>query len=487
MLSGRQALAELSRALEDVRRDANRHDSAYQQASQALARNELIRSTKLRELARLRLAAESDDADPGWYSALEQAEAQARKLLEQRELEQSEVSQRIEQAQLLIDNTEAAREARHEAVEQAARALAEQEAAVQQALDVDPVYQAQLADSRRLTSTLAQAEKKAAVAATDRAQKGRPYEEDPLFIYLWNRGYGTSEYTGSGLFRFLDGWVAGICAYNEARVQYWTLNEIPARLQAHADDVEERADEALAQLAELEAQAGDQAALPALREQLLAAEAAQDAADADLERAEDALRELSELRSQFTLGTDQYMRESLAVMTEAFRAESTSSLLDLARQTPDARDDILVRELEDLRDAEEDLQAELQEQQAVRTRVTSQTHELENLRRRFKMHRFDDLRSSFGNEQLIRTVLREFLQGATSGAGVWDTLRRQQRYRDVAGAWPDFGSAGLPRPRRRSAGRGNGWHWPGGRSGGFKLPRSGGSRSRGGFRTGGGF
>src|SRR5690606_10141740 len=31
-------------------------------------------------------------------------------------------------------------------------------------------------------------------AEADREQKGRPYRDDPLFMYLWERSYGTRNY-----------------------------------------------------------------------------------------------------------------------------------------------------------------------------------------------------------------------------------------------------------------------------------------------------
>ena len=106
----------------------------------------------------------------------------------------------------------------------------------------------------------------------------------------------------------------------------------------------------------------------------------------------------------------------------------------------------------------------------------------------------DDLHSVFENGDHIKMVIRELLRGAIQGRALWDVLRRNQRYRDVAGEWPDFGSGGIRHPRRRKSKRPPSWHWPGpsrrSRRGGFKLPKFPAprqSRSRGGFRTGGQF
>lgn len=489
MLSGRQALAELGHALEDVRRDALSHDAAYRDASRALARNELAQNRCLQSLARVRLALQDNGTAPAWFGRLEQAEQAAESLLRTREDEMAVLGKELTAARERLNELEEWRDALHGTVDAAAEALAEEESAVQRRLERDDEFQQLLEASRVLASKVERAEEKASVAVGDRLQKGQPYEQDPLFMYLWNRGYGTAGYGGRGLFRWLDGWVAAVCRYEPMRQQYWMLNEIPKRLRGHAERLQTDAEASLEALAAYETEAAVAAGLPELKEALATAEAQQDTADRALEASENELRSLRDIESRFALGTDEWMQQALQALAQAFDAESDAELARLAQTTPTQEDDELVRELADLRQEETDLRADLREHQGTRNRVSSQVHELENLRRRFKQHRFDDLRSSFGNERLVRAVLQEFLKGAISGAGVWDTLRRQQRYRDVGGAWPDFGSGGFPAPgrRRRSSGRRGGWHWPGGRSGGFRLPKSGGSRSRGGFRTGGGF
>ena len=45
-------------------------------------------------------------------------------------------------------------------------------------------------------------------AEADREEKGKPYRDDPLFMYLWERGYGTSAYKAGNLIAWLDGLVA---------------------------------------------------------------------------------------------------------------------------------------------------------------------------------------------------------------------------------------------------------------------------------------
>ena len=77
------------------------------------------------------------------------------------------------------------------------------------------------------------------------AVKGKPYDDDPLFMYLWNKKHGQAEDTerrlrrGSSTARSRASSVIGTRAAN-----YAMLKEIPARLREHAknkqSDVERR-------------------------------------------------------------------------------------------------------------------------------------------------------------------------------------------------------------------------------------------------------
>jgi len=76
------------------------------------------------------------------------------------------------------------------------------------------------------------------VAQNDRQEKGRPYDDDPLFSYLWNRKFRTVDYEAGALTRTLDGWVAKLCGYDKAHLTYARLTELPERLAEHVGHVE---------------------------------------------------------------------------------------------------------------------------------------------------------------------------------------------------------------------------------------------------------
>jgi hypothetical protein len=96
-----------------------------------------------------------------------------------------------------------------------------------------------------------EAERKAAQAAADRDEKRRPYEADPLFMYLWRRRFGTKAYRAFSPVRYLDRKVAHLVGYEGARANYATLLALPDRLAEHAARLRARAagDDAVAEIA----------------------------------------------------------------------------------------------------------------------------------------------------------------------------------------------------------------------------------------------
>ena len=90
---------------------------------------------------------------------------------------------------------------------------------------------------------------------SDLAAKGKPYEDDPLFLYLWRKKHGQAEDTSNYLVRFFDRKVALLVDYQGVRPNYAMLQEIPARLREHAKGKRADLDAAKAQLADIERRA----------------------------------------------------------------------------------------------------------------------------------------------------------------------------------------------------------------------------------------
>ncbi len=491
MISGVQALRQLDQGLGSVRREIDRIDDELTRVSEKLHENQLQQGRTLKQMARIRFDALISGE---LIESLDSADHYALDLFEQRKIAFTQLETDIKEITEKLFQQEQKRESKRSEVEQCAQAVIDCEADIQNRLEEDLAYQSQLKKARSKESIALNAEEKANQAEIDSQQKGLDYEKNELFMYLWCQGYGTMEYKANPLIKVLDSWVDKLCAYSKYRANYWTLLEIPRRMLKHAEQEKEKAQQEAEKLADIEVVIAEDKGLPQLQEALTQAEERLSDIDNAIEQQEEALNDALLKRADFAKAKDPHTEKSLKTLSEALENKSLLRLSDSAHQTDNHEDNFLVREISELKEQYDDLKEELDDHRQLHEAKLERLKELEAVRRRFKQRRYDDIRSGFGNGELIAVMLGQFLNGLVNSGELWRVIERHQRHRDV-GAWPDFGSGGIMHPGRR---RKSPWHVPGPRrgggistKGGFRLPRSGGYSSRGrgggGFRTGGGF
>ncbi len=477
MWTGRETLNSIDQGLDQVRDQVRQVDERIQSTSRDLVALRQDEGAQYRRLAQIRL----DQLVSGEIAAgLDAADRRVGELVAEREAALQDLQRRIDEARQQQSELEQKRAEQSERIDQAAEALDVCEAEVQKQLHADPEYQRQLEATRKADSVARHAEEKTHQAEADRAEKGKPYESDPLFSYLWKRGYGTTDYSANRLTRFLDKWVARLCNYQDARPNYAMLLDIPLRLRDHASRARERATGELEALKSLEQTAAEQGGVFRMREALEAAEEEAAALDGKIHDREEEIRDFLKERATYAAGEDPYFRQCIETLAGAFQREKLSVLHGYARATATAADDVIVHELADLSEREKDLEEALVEHKRMYERQLARLQQLEDVRRRFKRERFDDIHSVFGNADLLAVVLGQFLRGMASSDDLWRTIRRGQRYRRMRSN-PRFGSGGF--------GDNGVWRipFPKGPWGGMGGGGGGGFGSGGGFRTGGGF
>ncbi len=489
MWTGQQILQSIDQAVASAKLNVESCDKSLSQLTHQVADNLREQGRILKRLAALRF--DDQEGEP-INDIMDAADKSARKLMRFRKDALADLEFAIHNKRQALEALQASRAEQLAQVDEHNQRLADKEAKTQSRLENNHNYQEQLSVTKTADATAEHAEEKAELAEQDRQIKGKPFEADPLFMYLWRRHYGQLHYSAWGLTRRLDQWVARLCHYDQARVSYWTLQELPKRLHAHAQILREQANTELVTLQVLERMMAQEHGVMEAKSALLEEQAKLSALDEQIEQAEHELAKMTNECARFYAGDDDYYRQAIDEIARSMEGQSVAELYELANRTYTKEDDELVAALVDLREEQQDLQADITQSQERQRYRHERQHELEQLRQRFCRQGYDDFRSSFASGDLINAALNEFLGGLLSAGALWKTVERYQRYRDV-GAWPDFGSGGLGKQTAKR--RESGWHWPD-----FKLPRSGGTHSRGRsnerfrssndsgqFRTGGGF
>jgi len=474
MISAQQALNDIERAILGVRRD---EDRLVAMLADTKAEGDRLRSEKadaFRALARLRLDAIARDEVVG---ELDSVERRARGVLDKRRDRLAELKASREGASKKLEDLEDQRAAAVKVRDAAIDVVEAKTDAVEARLATEDEWRRLTAAVEAAEATATAAEQKRRQAEEDRAVKGKPYEADRLFMYLWQRGYGTSTYRAGPLARYFDGKVARLAGYDAARVNYFMLTEIPLRLAEHAERL--KADLATAVAAR---QAHERAALEA--DGIKPLEAAVAEADRALAKIEtDIARVRSDVDSMdketATALDDNGDPAVRGVIDDLAGTLARADMVELVRQaeaTPTPEDDRIVKSL---RQIERDLvRVDAQAEELRRTSIdmANKRQELEHSRDFFRRSGYDRPNGSFSNGDTIGNMIGGIISGAITAAVLEGVFRDGYRYSgsgrrdDFGGNWSGGGSWG------DSGGFGTG--------GGFG---GGGDSGGDGFKTGGGF
>lgn len=502
-LSGPQALQSLDDAIRDIRRQESELTKKLGRSAERLGKLRETEAGLFLQLANVRLSPQVRENLSGRLIA---AEERAHEMIAGhiQALEDAEVA--VKQADDDVAEKALARRDIISRLDAAQEKLAKLSKQIGTEIAGDPIYKAQQEKADSLSQIAAQSFAKTEQAEIDRDEKGKPYRDDPLFMYLWEAGYATRNYRANNLVRWFDGMVARMVRYHDARPNFAMLNDIPLRLREHAERQIAAAETAEEELLALEDTAIDTAGGKPMREAIEHASKDLEQFDIEMAALEDHRDDKARALRKLVEGNDSSFEEANSILALALGQQDIQGLLDAARQTRTEADDALVNQIRNTRVRIGEDEAEAKDDKARLKTFASRRQELEEIEWEFKKARFDDPRSVFKEDNLAGDLLGEFLRGAITAASYWDHWQRSQSWRPGTSDWGK--NIGLPRQRRHSntpwpkSGGNGGFSWPsssgssrssrgsfGGSGGGFSRPRTGsrGSRRSGGFKTGGGF
>jgi hypothetical protein len=487
MISGRQTLATIDQAVTQARQTIAQVESQIEAVNRRLVESRRDQTQDLKALARVRIALLED---PQTLRRLEQTEQQVLALLAQRAAVAKDLEARLAAAHAAMAALEGERSAQAGRVDGAAEAVDSAEALTQARLDADPTYRAQRDRAREAERVAMHAGEKATRSDEEREHKGEAYRADPLFMYLWERRFGLPEYQAGPLVRTLDGWVAGLVGFADARANYSRLNEIPARLREHAEGLKGESERELAALKSLDVAARAADGIPALESRVAEEQARLDAIDARIAKAESDRQALDVRKALYAAGEDEHTRQAIDTMAAELARDDLMELRRQALASPMPEDDLIVARMQKREDERRRIEGSVQGFKETIAAQQRRLGELETLRADFKRSRYDRAGSTFGDDALIAVMLGQFVNGMLDRENLWRILREQQRYRPEQSD-PTFGSGGFGRGTVWGGGVGDlgdifGRGGLGGGGGGFGG-RGGGGGGGGGFRTGGGF
>jgi hypothetical protein len=490
MWTGRQTLSSIEDAIANLHKEEGQLDAALRSAVGESERLRKERGEALRELARIKL----DEITAGrLVNSLDAGERRAVQILDDYRLRITATAERREGLLKEVAEAETQRNAAAAAVEQALEAVETIRADTEAKVQTAPAWQDAKRAFEEAEAIAAEAEKKATNSEAELGAKRKPYDDDPLFNYLWGRKFGTRNYQGGNFARLMDRIVADFIGFNEVRANYAALIEIPLRLREHATAKRGEAGERQGALSEVERRAMIDAGIEPRERTLAETRHKLAAADQTLEEKHGLLHKVEDERKTLVAGgSNPAYGAALETISSADSKDDLAQLYGEARRTPTSADDAIVRRLESIDGNVAKADAEVANLRRTAQDLARRRTEVQDVRDRFRGAGYDHPNATFGNDGAIADVLGRVLEGAANSGVLWDLLRGGYRYRQPRGR-PDFGAPNFPFPFPIPGGgtnssTGGGWREPSSR-GGWSPREDYPDRSGGGddFTTGGSF
>lgn len=494
MASGLKALHDIDRAISKARRTVSDASDLPRRASSALAQVSRKQAAAYGDIAKLRLEL-IEEGDGG---ALGYVDRQAEKLLALHEKQEARLIDKAQVSLAKISTLEADRRSQEKIVAKAVESYDKRAEICQNKLVSDPEYITLLTIVETAEATTQRAQAKQNLAEEEVEEKGAPYRNDPYFQYLQSRKYGTREAKGWFFTKMFDAILARRGKYRDAALNYKRLMDIPVRLAGHVKLLEGKEEAAREALKQAEETALVREGVTKLKEESLVQQSILEKIDISLEAQEELHQSIRTEQTQVSAGESAPYKEAIDLLVNTLERKKMPDLRRLAAQTVSQDDDRAIERIIELDRHAKELEEDQQSARSIIKKYQGTLGDLERLRQRFKVSRYDAPSSTFPSGRLIGTLLGQLLAGMVSGNDVWRQIERAQRtvrrHSDMDFGGIDWTEAmRLPRnsggfggsrrrrstPRRRAPQR---------RAPRVRMPRSsGGRKGGGGFHTKGGF
>jgi chromosome segregation ATPase len=488
MWTGRQTLASIEDAISKLHGEQSQLDQALRSAVTETERLRSERSQSLRELARIKL----DEMAAGHLVGnLDAGERRARQILEDYRLRITAATEQCSALQKEVTEAEAVRHAASAEVETALDAVEHDRGEAEARTRATQAWRDAKAARDKAEGIAAEAENKAAASEAELGAKKKPYDEDPLFAYLWRRRFGTSQYSAGHIARMLDRVVAEFIAYDDARPNYAALIEIPQRLREHATTQRQAVQAPQATLVEIERRAMIEAGVDTKEKILAEARHKMAVIDDTVEKKREMLRKVDESRAALVAGNaDPAYNEALNTIATADAADSIANLYAEARRTATPADEAVVGRIENIEQNIAKTEADIAGLRRAALELSRRRSEMDQVREQFRRTGYDHPRSSFDNGGDIADLLKGVLVGAVRSGALWDILQSGHRSRPTRGS-TEFGLPDFPLPFPLPGGNssdasGGAWRNPSSRGGWSPRPPQPASNNND-FSTGGSF
>lgn len=313
------------------------------------------------------------------------------------------------------------------------------EAIVAERLSHDDDFQVLSHQALAAEQELERNEERIAEIKQEASEKLPAYNKNKLFRYLFDRGYGTSDYKKKGLTKQLDKWIAKLVKYSRSKRSYDFLRVTPELMAAEVARRHDQFNALMEKIEAIEDRISDEVGLTQVLREGNDLGTQRDQLVAELAQLERNYNKNQEELTSLAGKQNEFYEQALAEM-KRFLSEMKHSWLEYqSRGTPEREDDQLVAEIGwlngQLDNAREQAGQVVREQRSWDERAEG----LQDLIHRFRRSDYDSRRSIFSAEFDVERYLGSYLRGEIGREELWSAVRRYQHFEHGQFEQPGWG------------------------------------------------
>ncbi len=263
----------------------------------------------------------------------------------------------------------------------------------------------------------------------DASEKLPHYQKSRLFTYLYKRRFGTKDYKAASWVEEIDGWVAKLIDFGNAKIGYEYLEKTPLMVAEEVARRREQFNQLMQQVEAIQHAEAKKAGLSSVLEEGNALGDKRDLLVQEIERLRQTSQSLQQELAKLAQTQNEFYTEALARF-ESFLGETKLAVLSQrARETPGAEDDAIVRELAEFNRKNDELTRQMDDLSRSRREADRLQEGLDLVAQRYRQANFDSERSYFSDGFDLSAPLERYRAGGSDADNLWRAIQSAQQFR----------------------------------------------------------
>lgn len=248
--------------------------------------------------------------------------------------------------------------------------------------------------------------------------KVQAYHDDPFFMHLHKIDFGTDQSTGKWLFRGLDSWLATRTNYRQSAHNYKLLLDLPAKAREALETAQDQHNTLLDEIEKVVDQLEEASGMNQ-------AEVRLESASQRLKEREQIMKSLQEAVEAHEAGTDQPLKQILAVISKAMESMSLQTLDRLTNETDNHEDELALSTYRSLVEGESRLRGEIANMQNRHENAVARLKRASNLQEFCDDRGLDSSKRVYDSNFNLQSLVEGYMLGQIEQSMLGQQLERQ--------------------------------------------------------------